>query len=103
MTAATGSGHARADRLDHGLGVRKTTPEQAREESRAIPGGNDLTVDEHVELRQLPVRELHVDAELVLERSGETRRPGAVASSGAVDDLDVHGVESIGHAEIMLQ
>ena len=37
------------------------------------------------------------------ERGGETRRPGAVPSSGAVDDLDVHGVESIDRPEIMLQ
>jgi hypothetical protein len=51
---------------------------------------DDLAVGEHVELAARALLDLDVNAELSLDVRGETRRAPFVASSRAVQDLDLH-------------
>jgi hypothetical protein len=51
--------------------------------------GDDLAIDDDVELSFVTRRDLRGKTELVADPGGETRRPRLVASGRAVEDLDV--------------
>ena len=80
---------------EHVFGVGPAGAEEARQHVAAARG-DGLAVDDHVELAGLPDVERDVDIEAFLDEGGEPRRPGLVASSRAVEDLDLHVVSIIG-------
>ena len=80
---------------EHVFGVGPAGAEEARQHVAAARG-DGLAVDHHVELAGLPDVERDVDIEAFLDEGGEPRRPGLVASSRAVEDLDLHVVSIIG-------
>ncbi len=75
--------------IDHGPGVRETATQQAGPET-PLTGGDGLAVDHHVELPRAAGLEHNFDAQGVLNRDGETRRPGTEPSGHAVQDLYLH-------------
>ena len=86
------SSHLRADRLDLGDHLLRVRPAAAEHPLQhvAAAAGDQLTVDEHVELAELAVLPGDVDIESVLDVRGETRRAWAEASRVTVLDRDLH-------------
>ena len=68
---------------------------EAREEA-ALARGDRLAVGDDVELAALADLDRDLDAELGVDLGGETRRPGLIASSRAVEDAHVHDRSLLG-------
>ena len=81
---------SRSTLLNDLLRIRPPAAEEPREES-AVTRGDELTVDEHVELSGVADLELALDARRRFKVRSETRRAIAKASSLAVENLHVHG------------
>jgi hypothetical protein len=71
------------------VGIGPTAAGEVRQEPARL-AGDHLAVGDDVELAALARPDLDVEAQLVLDLRGETRRATLVASSGAVEDRDLH-------------
>ena len=78
-----------------GVGVGPASAEEALEEA-LVAAGDDFPVDQDVELPAGARRGDDVDVGVLLDVSGETRRSFLVASTGAVEDFDLHVVTCSG-------
>ena len=88
------SGRCRHLGANRGDDIRGNGPTGAEHLGEEVPAAlrDGLAVDLDFELAGRADRELGREPELLLDGSGETRRSFAVASGGAVEDLELHRV-----------
>ena len=80
----------RPDRFDRFVVVGETlVTAEATHRADGVLRGDDITVDEDVELSFAAGRRHNVDVERGSDLGGQTGRPRFVASGAAVQDLDV--------------
>ena len=72
------------------LGEGAAAAKESGDDTRLVLRRHQLAAVEDVELTARARLDFNLQAELIFDSGGETRRPGFVPSSTAVEDLDVH-------------